>query len=188
MTVVASGYERKHLDLYETEAWATEALLRHFPVRGLDVWEPAAGGHKMADVLKAGGAASVHTSDVETYDRQHDAVFDFLSDRDDYDVFDAIITNPPYGKSNRLAVKFAEKALERCGGRVALLLTVAFDSGNTRHHLFRDNPRFCGKVVLTDRISWTGDGETGTGDHAWFVWGSNFLGHEPRLYWEGRVA
>ena len=34
MTVVASRFERKHHDLYETEPWATEALLRHFPVRG----------------------------------------------------------------------------------------------------------------------------------------------------------
>ncbi|NKW09995.1 hypothetical protein HGG76_11845 [Ochrobactrum tritici] len=109
MTVTASGYDLKKNELYETEAWATEALLKYFPVRGYNVWESAAGNHKMADVLRANGA-EVYTSDIETYYREHDEIFDFLSDRDDYEVYDSIVTNPPYGKQNRTAVKFAEGA------------------------------------------------------------------------------
>lgn len=35
MTVVASNYARKENDLYQTEPWATEALIRRFPVSGL---------------------------------------------------------------------------------------------------------------------------------------------------------
>jgi hypothetical protein len=189
MTIVASNYSRKQNDLYQTEPWATEALLRRFPVRNLRVWEPAAGNHLLADVLREAGAR-VATSDIATYDREHDAVRDFLvkpyagpSD------FDAIITNPPYGKGNRDAVKFAELALERCSGMVALLLTAKFDFGKTRQHLFRDNPRFRAKIALIDRIQWFPGDTTGTEDHAWYVWsevGAQRSG--PTMYWEGRAA
>lgn len=32
MTVVASNFERRKNELYETESWATEALLRSLPM------------------------------------------------------------------------------------------------------------------------------------------------------------
>lgn len=170
MTVVASNYARKENDLYQTEPWATEALLRHVHVHGRTIWEPAAGNHLMADVLKEAGA-TVKTSDIVTYDRDHDAIFDFLMLREHREPsIQGIITNPPYGKGNRDAVRFAELALERCAGYVALLLTAKFDFGKTRRHLFADNPRWGTKIVLLDRISWEGNGETGTEDHAWYVW------------------
>lgn len=186
MTVVASNYARKENDLYQTEPWATEALLRHFPVTGLIVWEPAAGNHLMADVLKENGAKVV-TSDIATYDRQHDRLFDFVSSGDCWRTgADAIITNPPYGKGNRDAVKFAHHALERCNGLVALLLTAKFDFGKTRSDLFRDNPRFCTKIALVDRIQWFPGDTSGTEDHAWYVWGPKDGVYAPRILWEGR--
>jgi hypothetical protein len=189
MTVVASNYVRKENDLYQTEPWATQALLRHFPVTGLYVWEPAAGNHLIADVLKENGA-EVETSDIATYDRQHDRIFDFFDTKPNgwFSPYDVIITNPPYGKGNRQAVRFAELALERCQhGLVALLLTAKFDFGKTRHHLFRDNPRFCSKINLVDRIQWFPGDTTGTEDHAWYVWSA--LGSRsgrPTLRYEGK--
>lgn len=171
MTVVASNYACKENDLYQTEPWATEALLRHFPMRGHIVWEPSAGNHLMADVLRDHGA-SVTTSDIATYDRAHDATVDFLADRFAYKnpVHDAIVTNPPYGKGNRDAVKYARLALQRCAGYVALLLTAKFDFGKTRADLFAGNPRFCAKIALVDRIQWFPGDTSGTEDHAWYVW------------------
>jgi hypothetical protein len=191
MTVVASNFERKQFDLYETERWATEALLRQFPVHGMLVWEPAAGNHKIADVLREHGAR-VSTTDIATYDRQHDGEFDFFNPETLFapstcDFPDAIITNPPYGKGNRDAVKFAELALERCSGMVALLLTAKFDFGKTRRHLFADNPRFMAKIALLDRIQWFPGETSGTEDHAWYVWGRTFLSpYRPRMFWEAR--
>ena len=189
MTLTASNYAREKNDLYQTEPWATRALLRNFPVAGLSVWEPAAGNHLMADVLIEAGATVV-TSDIATYDRKHDEIFDFLGSANMWRTsLSAIITNPPYGKGNRDAVRFAELALERCQGMVALLLTAKFDFGNTRTHLFRNNPRFSAKVALIDRLSWTLDGETGTEDHAWYVWDSarpEWGPRVPRMLWEGR--
>lgn len=186
MTVVASNYARKENDLYQTEPWATEALLRVFPVSGLTVWEPAAGNHLLADVLREAGAEVV-TSDIATYDRRHDSTIDFLADRFAYKnpKHDAIITNPPFGKGNRDAVKFAELALKRCNGLVALLLTAKFDFGKTRQHLFGDCPRFMAKIALLDRIQWFPGETTGTEDHAWYVWGpDNYV--NKCMAWEGR--
>lgn len=193
MTVVASKYQRKENDLYQTEPWATEALLRFFPVSGIRVWEPAAGNHLMADVLRDHGA-NVVTTDIATYDRPHDGIFNFFEEDSWYapsscDFVDAIITNPPYGKQNRDAVKFIEMALKRCNGLVAMLLTAKFDFGNTRTHLFRDNPRFAAKINLIDRISWEGNGKTGTEDNAWFVWGPKPLfPSRPITLYAGREA
>lgn len=190
MTVVASNFERAANEHYQTEPWATEALLRRFPMTGYTVWEPAAGGHKMADVLKDSGAI-VWTSDIEHYGREHDEQFDFIHGHSSWmhagGKWQAIVTNPPYGKGNRLAVRFCELALERCKGNVAMLLTAKFDFGKTRHHLFRDNDRFLAKVNLVDRISWAGNGETGTEDHAWYVWGPKGSGvGGPRIFYEGK--
>lgn len=171
MTVVASKYARVALDLYQTEPWATRAYARHFPVVGRSIWEPAAGNHLIADTLLDEGAASVFTSDIAVYDRPHHLMFDFLNDPRTVDCqADDIVTNPPYGAGNRDAVQFARLALARCTGRVALLLTAKFDFGNTRFDLFRDNPRFAAKIALTDRLSWTLDGKTGTEDHCWMCW------------------
>lgn len=187
MTVVASGYEREQNDLYQTEPWATHALLRNFPVGA--VWEPAAGNHMIADVVRAHGA-NVITSDIVTYDRGHDSLFDFLrpSLKPKFAAaHENIITNPPYGKGNRDAVTFAELALTRCSGWVALLLTAKFDFGKTRAHLFRTNPRFCAKIALVDRIQWFPGATTGTEDHCWMVWRPVHYPYEaPRLIWEGR--
>lgn len=171
MTVVASNYARKANDLYQTEPWATEALLRHFPVHaGYLVWEPAAGNHMIADVLREAGAF-VWTTDICRYDRVHNETFDFLNGDSEPRNFGSLITNPPYGKGNRDAVRFAELALKRCAGTVALLLTAKFDFGKTRFHLFRDNPRYAAKIALVDRIQWFPGDSSGTEDHAWYVWG-----------------
>lgn len=188
MTVVRSKYTPRPNDLYETEAWATGAALRHFPVTGLRVWEPAAGNHKMADVLRSAGA-DVVTSDIAIYDRPHDFAFDFLNwDGDMPPRVDAIYSNPPFGPSNRDATRFVEMALEWCAGTVAMLLTAKFDFGSTRHHLFRDNPRFAAKINLVDRIQWFPGEYGGTEDHAWFVWTSPIVAGfgGARLLFEGK--
>lgn len=189
MTVVSSNYARKENDLYQTEPWATEALLRHFPVwPGVVVWEPAAGNHLIADVIREHGA-KVITSDIATYDRTHDYMLDFLDPQTAFQACNAIVTNPPYGKGNRDAVTFARLALRRCAGWVALLLTAKFDFGKTRAGLFADNDRFCAKIALVDRIQWFPGETSGTEDHAWYIWGpSPGNGGGARLIYEGRDA
>jgi len=142
-----TGYARVAKDLYPTrERWVTEALLEHVSVSGLRVWEIAAGAGDMAEVLKAAGA-HVLCSDIAEYGYPVDALFDFTS----ADVppqlqdFDAMITNPPGGNGNRLAVKFIEVGLARIprGGFLALLLPTDFDSaarGDTSSTTARTSP------------------------------------------------
>lgn len=186
MTVVASNYVRKENDLYQTEPWATRALLRVFDVREMVVWEPAAGNHLMADVLREAGARVV-TSDIKTYDRKHDFMHDFLTGVVEPNRGCEVITNPPYGKGNRDAVKWAERSLEACEGWVALLLTAKFDFGKTRRHLFAGNPRFYGKIALLDRIQWFPGASTGTEDHAWYLWQPTAATPcEPTMFWEAK--
>lgn len=172
MTVVASNYARKENDLYQTEPWATEALLSFLPIdtlRRSAVWEPAAGNHLIADVLRDSGI-HVITSDVKRYDRDHDQLFDFFTEGEARVHAHHVITNPPYGKGNRIAVDWARLCLKRCPGWIALLLTAKFDFGKTRMDLFANNPRFWGKLALVDRIQWFPGDTTGTEDHAWYIW------------------
>lgn len=172
MTVTASGYEQQRNQLYETPYWCIESLLLHLAVRGLRIWEPAAGNHRIADILQIWGAV-VTTSDIEFYERIHDAIYNFLGPLPRTPIpFDGIITNPPYGPGNKQAVAFTRNALACCNGWVAMLLTAKFDWGSTRVDLFRDNPRFHKKIVLIDRLLFFDgpDATPGTEDHAWYIW------------------
>ncbi len=197
MTVTKSDYKETENHLYETDYWGTLALLRRISFHGLHIWEPAAGNHKMADILRVcSRAASVTTSDIVDYKRRHDFIWDFtLPTNNPFEPngepFGAIVTNPPFGNGNRLAAKFCRLALQRCNGIVAMLCTAKFDFGNTRTDLFRDNPRFHCKISLIDRIRWFDhDGsEDGTEDHAWYVWRPVDVPYTPPvIYYEGKLA
>lgn len=193
MTVTASKYPLRKNDLYETEEWATHAVCRVLKKlglwRGVTVWEPAAGNHAMVRPLYSAGAKTVITSDKFSYPTPHCFIFDFFDDHEPEELpeeFD-LVTNPPYGRQNRVATKFAERALLRCDGVVALLLTAKFDSGSTRTHLFRDCSRFVAKVPLLDRLSLMLNETTGTEDHAWYIWGPrNHSQDYPRIIYEGK--
>jgi predicted RNA methylase len=184
-----SGYARPKADLYETPEWVTRALLRHFPLAaGSSVWEPAAGNHKMANVLAAAGALVIAT-DIATYSRRHAFIVDFLAADALPIKCDAIITNPPYGHTNRKAALFARLALTRCDGLVAILCTAKFDFGSKRYDLFGNNPRFAAKIALTDRVNWFEGKDDNTESHAWYVWAPTaFAAADPRLLYAGKEA
>jgi hypothetical protein len=156
-----SGYERKERDLYETPTWVTWALLPHLPWRPKRIWEPACGGGKMGNALVM-AQFEVVASDI-------DHGVNFLNESHAHSS-DAIITNPPY----RFAEKFVAHAINLIApdeGMVAMLLRVDFDSANTRRNLFKWQPAFAKKVVLTKRIRWF-EGSKGSPsfNHAWFIW------------------
>jgi hypothetical protein len=186
VTHAPSGYDRPKNDLYETPAWVTRALLRHFPVApGMSVWEPAAGNHAIADVLAAAGAFVIPT-DIYTYARRQAFLIDFLGAEVPPIKADWIVTNPPYGHTNRTAEKFARLALDRCAGFVAMLCTAKFDFGKSRADLFADNYRFAAKIALTDRINWFDGGEhDNTESHAWYVGSCVGFYRCPRLLYAG---
>jgi hypothetical protein len=163
-----SGYERRERDLYETPAWVTDALIPHLPdwrtceLYNPEIWEPAAGGGKMAVALRAHGF-EVRESDIATG-------MDFLQVINPPCDLDAIITNPPYA----LATEFIEHAIDMARpskGLVAMLLRTDFDHAKTRQHLFSKCSVFAKKIVLTRRIVWfEGPGASPSFNHAWYIW------------------
>jgi hypothetical protein len=193
VTVVKSNYEISPNNYYPTEPWATKCALRFFPMNEkIDrVWEPCAGNHHMVKVFKEIGVP-VYSSDIETYNHEHDEILDFLNKPDDYNPFDAnvIFTNPPYGQGNKLATAFIRKTLATKGvEKVAMLLTPKFDFGSTRTDLFLNNAFYMGKLHLLDRISWAENGKTGTDDSAWFFWDKTLRFKDqfkPRCFYGGK--
>lgn len=172
MTVTKSAYARKDFELYQTETWAVKVLASHLKLPTSRImWEPSAGNHRVSDVFSALGHPVI-TSDVTFHGRPHHFIADFFTEFE-VPVFDDLITNPPYGKQNILAARYARRALSRCDGWVALLLLAKFDFGVTRTDLFQDNPRWHTKLCLLDRIQWFDGPDTGTEDHAWYIWCPN---------------
>jgi len=163
-----SGYARQPRDLYETPAWVTTALLDDLKDQGWQptthtgqlryVWEPAAGTGAMAAAIRGAGYC-VTATDIEGSCPGRNPIIprDFLAPGDMPWQHEWIITNPPYDAPTGTALQFIERGLElirECEGLLALLLSVDFDSGKTRRHLFGECHEFRRKLVLMDRIEW----------------------------------
>ncbi len=177
MSQKASGFERQNLEKYYTPAWVVNALLSKESFNWMTI-DPASGANHIINALKDNGISGADGFDIDP--EGHDKRADFLAwDGQTYPWtgrdFD-LITNPPYGKGGRLAVRFIEHALvlaSSMGGKVAMLLRVDFDSANGRRHIFADHPAFKAKYVLTKRIRWENLPQSAAGpteNHAWFVW------------------
>ena len=176
-----TGFARVPRDAYPTPPFCARALAEHVHLTGLRVWEPAAGSSQLARALGSLGAR-VFASDID----QHpdlDARFNFLAPGLPAGLrqFDGIVTNPPWGTGNKLAVAFIEAGLRRIaghGGFMALLLPADFDSARTRLHLFHDQ-RFLARVTLTSRPvrfeRTDGVREAAKEICGWFVWARRVL-------------
>ncbi|WP_120500933.1 hypothetical protein [Roseovarius sp. EL26] len=175
MTITASKHSLKKNDLYESGVWAVEWIIRTLKGLWRDgvVWDPSAGNHRMVGPFYWAGAKTVITSDFTTHGIPHSCILDFLNhgmpkiDTGDFD----LSTNPPNGHRNVIAQKYVGRALERCDGFVAPLLTDEFVLGSARKRMFHDNRRFRAKLALVDWTSWEENGKTGTEEHPWYIWG-----------------
>src|SRR5258708_28771074 len=96
------GFERVDKDLYPTPAWVVAALAEYLDLDGKVIWEGATGTGKMAEALKAAGAA-VYCSDIVRRDYPLNGVFDFTTEGNPPAlplIVDLIVTNPAYGQGN----------------------------------------------------------------------------------------
>lgn len=154
-----SAFERNERDLYPTELWVTQALLRVAGPRLKElgeVWEPACGRGDMALELMNYGLKT-QCSDIfageamlEVHEHPNCVALeghDFFNTRTPN--CPAIVTNPPFGK---LAERFVRKALSLNAPFVAMLLRTDFNHGSTRTDLWK--PPFAYEVVLTSRPRW----------------------------------
>lgn len=174
MTKRGPEYARQRNEKYFTPAWVTEELLRR-EVFYEGVWDPCAGAGHIVDAVKESVGGIVLGSDISP-DRGDITTSDFLDPDAIYVGPENIITNPPFGIGGRLAVSFIERAIEETraqGGKVAMLLPLAFDSAKGRKRVFSDCPEFSGKYVLTKRIRWANLEQKAAGpmeNHQWCIW------------------
>lgn len=175
-----SQYERNELDFYETPEWCSEIisdrLIQYIDYKNSEIWEPACGLGAISEVLSKYWI--VHSTDIVNrgYSSQVDTK-DFL----DYNTttnkpnfnYNAIVTNPPYGK---LLDKFIYKALELTKpqkGLVAMLMRNEVDCASSRQDIFYRHGAFAEKVVLLKRPRWIEykKGDAGPRhNYAWYIW------------------
>ena len=172
--------ERSKLDYYGTDPRSTRALLRVEDFSDF-IWEPCAGHHLIANVLKEAGY-DVMTTDIADYGFG-DEKLDFLSVENKYDLALDIITNPPYG----LSTEFACKALEVVapGRKVAMFLRTLFLEGNKRYEkLFKENPPKTVYIFTNRQVSDKNDdfNKGSAVSYAWFVWVKGWKGN-PEIKW-----
>lgn len=191
-----SGFERKVGDEYMTPEWVAETLLSVVPMYG-SVWEPACGHRAIVRVIEreCESMCKVLATDINpafdpngnSIDFLHPGVGWLVPSRGPF----TIVTNPPYGKSGKLAEAFVRMAIEVTQwnrGRVCMLLPVAWDAAKNRQDLFEDFPAHVTKITLTERIRWTNLPQSKSGpseNHAWFVWDWSRKGRDQR--WLGRI-
>ena len=161
---------RRENDFYPTPAWCVDRLLDAVAVPGHRWLEPCSGKrsicHAVNEWRKRQGWEKVQWTTVDINpDCNPDRVADFvfmngpLGD----EMFDAVVTNPPYS----LAFDFIKQSL-RHAPFVAALLRLNWLASSKRHEwLQRNTPDV---FVLPDRPSFTGDGATDSSDYAWMVW------------------
>ncbi|MGE3064150.1 MAG: methyltransferase [Hyphomicrobiaceae bacterium] len=166
------------LDYFPTPPWATRALMHHVigELHQRDTcWEPACGEGHMAEVLRERFGV-VYASDVHDYGCGRVGSFvgsgaDVItSPNPEWPAADWVITNPPF----RLAIEFAERALDEARIGVALLVRSAWLEGSERYErLFRPRPpaivaQFAERVPMV-KGRWDPLASTAT-SYAWVVW------------------
>jgi len=161
-------------DAYPTPPLAVEALLRS-EIVPLDVWEPAAGGGAIAEVLRRAGHI-VTTSDVASYGYPPDYRRDFFDFTEAPEDVEAIVTNPPY----RHAQQFIEHALELVP-RVIMLLRLTFLESERRTEILerRGLARvlvFRRRLPMMHREGWTGPRARSAMAFAWYIWDREHVG------------
>jgi predicted RNA methylase len=174
--------------------WPLLDLLPLHLMRGFEAWEPAAGQGHIARELKA--HFEVLATDIAPPPATLVPVtpLDFLKTSGPSGGQLAIITNPPYGVQNRLAIAFLSHALaiaERRHGVVALLLPFEFDTRLTRRPLIGAHPAFAAKITIAERIRWVNLPQTEAAPmahHAWFVWSFDAAVRERLLPYRNWVA
>lgn len=179
--------DRVEDDYYATPYESTRALLDVENFSG-NFLEPCVGGGHIAEIIKEYYPNSKVVG-IDLVDRGYkDTIIADFIHTDFEQLFDNIITNPPYS----LAQEFLEKGMEviRENGKIAMFLKIQFLEGAKRKEMFdkyppkyiyvfskRQNPWRNGSQVDEKGKPWAS-----TMCFAWFVWFKGFQG-EPIVRW-----
>ena len=177
-------------DFYTTNPEAVRKLIRchyHGSLPKGRYLEPCVATGNIADVIKGHGSEVVGV-DIEDYGYPGTIVRNFLDWQTD-EVFDGVITNPPF----MLAEQFIRKSLSliKEHGEAVFFLKIQFLEGEKRRKLFEElPPRWV--YINTKRVpTWAEnqkvDPKTGkpwatTMCSAWYIWEKGWRG-EPTIRW-----
>jgi len=175
--------DREKNDFYPTPTFATVALLRKEKF-GNKVLEPACGDGAMSKVLENHGHSVTSQDLIDRGYGEGGVNFFFYNPQE---LFDAVITNPPY----KSALQFVQKSLScvKEGGKVAMLLKLVFLESSIRWKFFQEHPPK--KIyVFSERLPIYKNGESegknsGLIAYAWFVWEKGHKG-PPEVGWISR--
>lgn len=203
--MVSSGHERIANDAYFTiDSWMTKVLAKEIKAYDLTtIWEPACGAGHMIEVLM--DVAPTLGSDVFNHPKITTTDFTFVQHdfldtegslkmltqmRNDGFMIDGLFSNPPFEK--KICEAFVRQAigyLERDDNDiqvVGFLLRNDWDAASGRRDIFRDNPHFAKKIVLTTRPKWFYDTKAAPRfSYAWYLWCRHHQG-KPTIIWRGK--
>lgn len=177
------------LDFFPTPPWATRALVEcvlaplGFSLGNADVWEPAAGGGHMSQVL-AEYARRVIASDVHDYGIGAE-IGSFVGSGPDVITSrpaEWIITNPPFN----LAEPFFRRARTEARGVAFLVRTAWLEGGERYEQIFKPHPPNV-VALFSERVPmvkgrWDPKASTAT-SYCWCVWRAGSMASGPRLMW-----
>ena len=165
---------RRHLDFYETNAFAVRALRRRVNIQG-QVFEPCNGLGAISSQFQD---CVVSTNDI---DQTKPAMFHFDAKGFDYKMFQIdglpndntpiwVVTNPPFNEAFDIVRRSVEAGCPSC-----YLLRLSWveptrsseEKGGRGQWLSKHPPE---AMIVLPRYSFTGDGKTDSVTCAWFCW------------------
>jgi len=156
---------RQAYDYYPTPAWCVHRLLEAVDLPGGWWIEPAVGDGAIVRAVNA-VRSDVRWTTMDVRPECHpDLVGDFVAPlfRGPVDtIYDACITNPPYGQAEEFVVEARRRARV-----VAMLLRLNWLASRERRSLIAES--MPSVYVLPDRPSFVGQGSDMT-EYAWMVW------------------
>ena len=183
MSSTNRGYGRHKSDYYVTPVDEISKFFKAFEKvnqnwsKGKLILDPCAGGDNLHDMsypamLKKVGVLNnnIYTVDVRM-DSRAENIRDNYLDLDFTNMFDVVITNPPFN----LALPIIKKALNdtKRGGWVIMLQRLNF-LGSIKRKLFWDNHKPWYIFVHHKRMSFTDNGNTDSIEYAHFVWKKDY--------------
>lgn len=162
-------YQRNDSDYYVEPRWCIRSLIEKVNFNG-SIHDPACGGGTIPkEFIEKGFLAS----GADKKDRGYGITIDFFKDTN---VYENIVSNPPY----RLSEEFIKKGLRSANERVAILARIAFLNGQRRFKLYTERPPEK-VVILSRRPSMPPGGmniipQGGKTDFCWIVWNNKYTG------------
>lgn len=178
MSSTNRGYERHKSDYYVTPVSEISKFLDEFTkvnkinLDKLIVLDPCTGGDKLhpPSYPKALIGKGLDTSNILTIDIREDSHADKVIDYLEYDtpnIFNMIITNPPFNMAEDVIKKSLEDV--KSGGYVVMLLRLNYFGSKKRNKwLLENTPNQC--YIHAKRMSFTDNGKTDSIEYAHFVW------------------